>query len=145
MISALAPRVTHRLELSGSDAPARQARHAVQADLEARGLGCADPAIEECAGMTMLIVSELVTNATRHSHGPQEMRIRWDGQQLTLEVDDDTPAAPRIRPPSERGETGGFGMDLIDQLSDSWGTRPRPDHCTGKTVYVCIIFPPLPA
>ncbi|MER7960085.1 ATP-binding protein [Streptomyces sp. NPDC096030] len=142
MTSLLAPSPTRHLALDEAAAPAREARHAVQDEIEAHGLGStAGSAAGECAETTMLIVSELVTNAARHSHGPQTMRICWDGPALTLEVDDDTPAAPRIRPASERGETGGFGMDLIDQLAHSWGTRPRPGGRTGKTVYVTIIFP----
>lgn len=140
MTSTLARRSTQRFELNRCPTPARQARKAVREDLEARSLDCADA--EGCVQAALLIVSELVTNAIRHSCGPQEMRIRWDGYQMTLEVDDDTPGIPQIRPVGERGETGGFGMDLIDQLADSWGTHLRPDQCPGKTVYVTIGFPP---
>ncbi|MER7959971.1 ATP-binding protein [Streptomyces sp. NPDC096030] len=141
MTSTVAPRPAQCFRLDSSPAPARQARRAVRENVEARGLCCSDPAIGECTDTLLLIVSELVTNATRHSHGPQEMRIAWDGPEITLEVDDDTPAVPCVRPASERGETGGFGMDLIDQLARAWGTRPRPGGRTGKTVYVCFVFP----
>ncbi|MGW2207481.1 ATP-binding protein [Streptomyces sp. NPDC001774] len=138
MTSTLAPSPVRHLPLDTSPAPARTARHAVQDSLEEHGICCTGPATGDCAQSILLIVSELVTNATRHSHGPQEMRIRWNGPQITLEVDDDLPTIPRIRPEHERGETGGFGMDLIDQLSDTWGTHPRPCHRPGKTVYVRI-------
>ncbi|OCC08622.1 ATP-binding protein [Streptomyces sp. PTY087I2] len=89
----------------------------------------------------LLIVSELVTNADQHAADPEEFRTHWDGTDVTLEVDDSGPVPPCLCPPSARGENGGFGMALVDRLTQDWGTRPRTDRKTGKTVYARIAIP----
>ncbi|MFD8230088.1 ATP-binding protein, partial [Streptomyces massasporeus] len=103
------------------------------------GLGDADDeAVRECAEVVLLIVSELVTNACRHSPGPVDLRITWNDHVLTVEVDDRGEGVPVLVDEEDRGAGGGFGMGLIDALADGWGVEPQGD---GKTVYVRIAFP----
>lgn len=136
-------RTAHRSHFADPRFAARDARRTVLARLRDRGLTeAAAPAIREKADAALLIVSELVTNACRHASGPSEMRTSWDGQELTVEIDDGVAEGPVIRPESQRGETGGFGMGLVDCLADGWGVCRRPDAEEGKTVYVRICFPP---
>jgi two-component sensor histidine kinase len=115
----------------------------VRRQLKERGLiDTADPAISDKADAALLVVSELVTNACRHAGGPGEMRTKWRNLALTVEVDDTTTATPEIRPPEQRGQGGGYGMGLVDNLADDWGVRPRQGTGRGKTVFARIVFPP---
>ncbi|MFJ6650987.1 ATP-binding protein [Streptomyces sp. NPDC091290] len=85
----------------------------------------------------VLVTSELVTNACRHTSGAMRLRLIWDGSALTIEVDDKdgNSSLPAIVPRSERGCHGGFGLDLVDQLSEMWGTFC---HRSGKTVFARV-------
>ncbi|MFF6984675.1 ATP-binding protein [Streptomyces sp. NPDC008343] len=133
---------THHARFGDHRHAVRVARRTLQERLTARGIGqAAAPALRERADAAVLVVSELVTNACRHASGPSEMRTSWDGPELTVEIDDAAAEMPRICPKSDRGEAGGFGMGLIDSLTDDWGTRPRTDQHEGKTVYARIRFP----
>ncbi|WP_240634533.1 MULTISPECIES: ATP-binding SpoIIE family protein phosphatase [Streptomyces] len=77
-----------------------------------------------------LIVSELVTNAVRHSAGPIRLRL-IQHHVLTLEVADDDVNSPRMRSARTVDEHG-RGLALVAQLSRRWGTRPAQD---GKVVW----------
>ncbi|WP_406229246.1 ATP-binding protein [Streptomyces anthocyanicus] len=48
----------------------------------------------------VLVASELVTNACRHTAGVVGLRLSWDGSALTIEVDDKggTVSRPRSSP-----------------------------------------------
>jgi anti-sigma regulatory factor (Ser/Thr protein kinase) len=128
-----------RLELVRNASASGCARHAVEDDLRAHGLkNSDDPAVRDTADAAVLVVSELVTNACRHTHGPCQLRTSWDSSTLVIEVDDNDRSSPTIVPPADRGAEGGFGLGLVEHLADSWGTRSRAD---GKTVYARITFP----
>ncbi|MFI1443189.1 ATP-binding SpoIIE family protein phosphatase [Streptomyces fructofermentans] len=77
-----------------------------------------------------LIVSELVTNAVRHSTRPIELRL-IRSQVLTVEVSDTDSCSPRTRSAGTTDENG-RGLFLVSQLSRRWGTRPTPG---GKVVW----------
>lgn len=85
----------------------------------------------------VLVTSELVTNACRHTSGVVSLRLIWNGRALTIAVDDKGGDAglPAIVPISERGGHGGFGLGVVDQLSDMWGTSC---HRYGKTVFARV-------
>jgi anti-sigma regulatory factor (Ser/Thr protein kinase) len=69
----------------------------------------------------MLIVSELVTNALRHGpEQPVSLRLRRDDDAVQGEVEDEGTAVIRERPEA-RPASGGFGLHLVDVLSDRWG------------------------
>jgi anti-sigma regulatory factor (Ser/Thr protein kinase) len=76
-----------------------------------------------------LLISELVTNALRHSDcgEPVELHASWNSC-LRVEVVDHgegfTPA-PRTRPLEE---PGGYGLLLVGSLADRWGVET--DDCT---------------
>ncbi|MER5918401.1 ATP-binding protein, partial [Streptomyces sp. NPDC001982] len=79
---------------------------------------------------TQLIVSELVTNAVRHSTGPIGLRLIHH-QVLTCEVFDTDANSPRLRHPRATDENG-RGLFLVTQLSRRWGARPEPG---GKIIW----------
>jgi anti-sigma regulatory factor (Ser/Thr protein kinase) len=100
-------------------APAR-ARSAVAAQLERVG-------IDGSLGQTVvLLVSEVVSNAVRHSSGPAEAPIA-----LASTVDDATVRVavtdagegftPRPRDPRVIGE--GYGLDLLEKAARRWGVE----------------------
>jgi anti-sigma regulatory factor (Ser/Thr protein kinase) len=102
------------ITLSESDLAARQARDAVRnAVTEWQLSSCLDDAL--------LIVSELVTNATSHSGGEVSLHLRTSGTLLRIEVhDEQVDALPETRDPSDT-EPGGRGLHLVAALSSNWG------------------------
>ncbi|MGW7524515.1 SpoIIE family protein phosphatase [Streptomyces sp. NPDC054783] len=101
----------------------RSARHMAACQLAEWGL-------EGLEDSTRLIVSELVTNAVRHSTGPIGLRL-IEHQVLTCEVFDTTDGSPRLRRVHTTDENG-RGLFLVAQLSRRWGSRPVPG---GKAVW----------
>ncbi|MFZ0159103.1 MAG: ATP-binding protein [Kineosporiaceae bacterium] len=76
-----------------------------------------------------LLVSELVTNALRHSGGPYEIQVGVGPTSATISVTDGEGGRPRRRgtAASIRRERGGDlsetgrGLLLVGALSDGWG------------------------
>lgn len=79
---------------------------------------------------TQLIVSELVTNAVRHSTGPIGLRL-IQHQVLTCEVSDTDANSPRLRHARATDENG-RGLFLVTQLSRRWGSRSESG---GKVIW----------
>jgi len=98
-----------------------EARHLIAGSLEAWQLGALVPTAE-------LAVSELVANAVRHGRGGVEVRVFASATKVRIEVRDRGGGRPSIREPHRAGpDVGGWGLRLVDQLADDWGTRVRPD------------------
>ncbi|MFE7773912.1 ATP-binding protein [Streptomyces sp. NPDC057445] len=124
----------------GEPGAVRTARHAVRDALRTWGL---DNAIGD---VTVLLVSELVTNSLRYASGPigvRLVRLHPDGvspsQQpaLLVEVSDPLPDPPLERPAGPDDE-GGRGLQLVAGAARRWGTRRGR---TGKTVWFELPFP----
>ncbi|MEV0499970.1 ATP-binding protein [Streptomyces spectabilis] len=80
----------------------------------------------------MLVVSELVANATRHGRSCCRLRLTLGrGDQLTVEVHDDNPRYPRLRAVSVSAEHG-RGIALVRALSRRLSVSA--DAHGGKTV-----------
>lgn len=118
----------------------RIARHAVRDALRAWGL------LDAVGDVTVLLVSELVTNSLRYASGPIGVRlVRCDpaglppdtGPILLVEVSDPLPDPPlaRIAGPDDEG---GRGMQLVACSARRWGTRHGR---TGKTVWFELALP----
>ncbi|MGW7433181.1 ATP-binding protein [Streptomyces sp. NPDC054861] len=120
----------------------RTARQFTVETMRMIGLIAANNPADRAGGeAAVLVASELVTNACRHTSGAVSLRLIWDGSALTIEVDDedDNARSPAIVPMPERGDHGGFGLDLVDQLSDTWGTSC---YHSGKTVFARVHLTP---
>ena len=76
------------------------------------------PQLREMAG---LLVSEAVTNAIAHARTRLIVDVAWDGGTLRVEVTDSSPQLPELDADREFG-AGGLGLQLIDALSDAWGS-----------------------
>ncbi|QIY67782.2 SpoIIE family protein phosphatase [Streptomyces sp. RPA4-2] len=113
---------THSLEpvnvacwtLPSDQSAVRSARRMAALQLTAWGL-------ERLEDPTKLIVSELVTNALRHSSGPISLRL-IQHEVLTCEVSDSGTGIPRLRR-SDTADESGRGLFLVAQLSQRWGCR----------------------
>ncbi|MFI9169682.1 ATP-binding protein [Streptomyces lincolnensis] len=70
-----------------------------------------------------LIVSELVANATRHGRSACRLRLQVSDEQVTVEVYDDNPAQPRLRPPAPDGESG-RGLAIVRDLAQRFDVTP---------------------
>jgi anti-sigma regulatory factor (Ser/Thr protein kinase) len=105
------------LELPVEPASAAAARRAVESLLRLEG---------ELLETVKLLVSELVTNSVRHAGLPAEaaigLRARAADQLVRVEVTDQGPGFdPAARP--EPSEAGGWGLRLVESLSDRWGVE----------------------
>ncbi|MEJ8655157.1 SpoIIE family protein phosphatase [Streptomyces sp. MS1.AVA.4] len=120
---ALGPEQTASWQLPADPALVSQARALTTRQLRRWGL-------DHLADSTELIVSELVTNAFRHSSGTIGLRIIRH-EALTCEVTDTSNSHPRLRHPHTTDENG-RGLLLVSQLTRRWGTRHTPD---GKLVW----------
>ncbi|MFF1694021.1 ATP-binding protein [Streptomyces sp. NPDC058257] len=93
--------------------------------------------------ITVLLVSELVTNSLRHASGPIGVRlVRTAGPLGTLlvEVSDPLPDPPHERDAAPDDE-GGRGIQLVARVSRRWGTRQGRTGNTGKTVWFELVLP----
>ncbi|MEU3054668.1 ATP-binding protein [Streptomyces griseus] len=123
----------------------RSARHAVRGALGSWGL---DAAVGD---LTVLLVSELVTNSLRYASGPIGVRLVRSTPDGDLLLADRPPAAPGLRvevsdplpdPPTERSagpdDEGGRGLQLVACSARRWGTRRGK---SGKTVWFELALP----
>ncbi|MDJ0385416.1 ATP-binding protein [Streptomyces sp. G-G2] len=117
----------------------RTARHAVRGKLRSWGL-------DSVGDVTVLLVSELVTNSLRYASGPIGVRlVRHDpatgnssrGPALLVEVSDPLPDPPRERVAAPDDE-GGRGLHLVAVSAQRWGTRHGK---SGKTVWFELALP----
>ncbi|WUH91198.1 PAS domain-containing SpoIIE family protein phosphatase/ATP-binding protein [Streptomyces sp. NBC_00433] len=92
--------------------------------------------LSELTDVTVLLVSELVTNSLRYAHGPIGVRMAR-GASLLVEVSDPLPDPPRERVATAEDE-GGRGLQLVAGASRRWGTRHGP---LGKTVWFELALP----
>ena len=85
-------------------------------------------------GDALLVASELVTNAVRHSRCTQSQQLSvWAScgeHRLRIAVLDpglsDRSAAVVERP----AETGGLGLKVVEELSEKWGAERSQDGYT---------------
>ncbi|WP_210572087.1 SpoIIE family protein phosphatase [Streptomyces sp. GESEQ-4] len=111
----------------------RRARAAVREQLHDWGLA-------KLADGAALMVSELVTNAVRHSHSrPIELRL-VRGDTLLCEVDDDDHELPTLLSTGP-GDEFGRGLRVVSMLAREWGTSRTK---AGKTVWFELTLPRAP-
>jgi anti-sigma regulatory factor (Ser/Thr protein kinase) len=113
--SVVAP-VAHRLDLEASAESASVARGFTAGVLQHAGWN-------DQVDTATLLVSELVTNALRHSEPPCALSIRFGDAEVEISVEDGNPSMPAGRPRDELAEDG-RGFVLIDALATDWGSRP---------------------
>ncbi|MFJ6568288.1 ATP-binding protein [Streptomyces sp. NPDC091292] len=111
----------------------RTARVAVR-----RQLG--DWKLDVLGDITVLLVSELVTNSLLYAAGPIGVRLVRPPDipdALLVEVSDQLPDPPHERS-ADPDDEGGRGLQLVAFSSRRWGTRPGG---SGKTVWFELALP----
>ena len=96
--------------------------------------------LDDYIDYTVLIASELVTNALRHGAGTISIQLSRARHELRIEVHDQGAGRPVRRHPGT-GDEGGRGLEVIDGLIGMhYGHRGCTDDGTGpgKTVYVVM-------
>ena len=72
----------------------------------------------------VLLVSELVSNSVRHAAADSiGIRFEVNPQNVRVEVADPGPGFnPNGAPPTSGQPAGGWGLRLVDEMADRWGT-----------------------
>jgi len=104
---------------------ATEARRFVENELRPAGVG------EDTLCHAQLLVTELVTNATRHAHSAVDLTIVGEQCHVRIEARDDSSAIPTA--PRVDTETRHRGLQLIEDLSEDWGVDVHGDD--GKVVW----------
>ena len=71
-----------------------------------------------------LTVTELVNNAVVHGTGAIRLSVELRGGVLHGEVSDAGAGIPPPRPGRRGSHRGGWGLQIVDETVDAWGTRP---------------------
>ncbi|MFD8982909.1 ATP-binding protein [Streptomyces sp. NPDC059564] len=121
------------LDLDGR-AAAADARHAARPFLASpvREDQPVPPVVQDAA---LLLISELVTNAVRHTAGGCALDLCLEPEAIAIDVTDTSSAEPRPRRPDQRGE-GGWGWHLVNRLGTDVRIRHHP--AGGKTIHVLV-------
>ncbi|MET8754312.1 ATP-binding protein [Streptomyces sp. NPDC004667] len=82
----------------------------------------------------LLVVSELLANASLHAGGCTELALTG-GEFLRVEVFDGSTTPPLRQPAPRPGLPGGHGLYIVERVCDRWGTRAHED---GKAVWAEI-------
>jgi anti-sigma regulatory factor (Ser/Thr protein kinase) len=80
-----------------------------------------------------LLVSELVTNSVRHSGAASdadiELSVRASRERIRAEICDDGDGFEAAVREDEADEESGWGLHLVEVLSDRWGARGNGRTC----------------
>ncbi|MER7950599.1 ATP-binding protein [Streptomyces sp. NPDC096079] len=96
------------------------------------------PVAGERVETAQLVVSELVTNAVRHTSGPCRLLLELRRDTLVISVFDRETAAPVPRGHDPR-RIGQHGVEIVVAVCESLGVEPTPD---GKRVRACLSLLP---
>ena len=98
----------------------------------------ADWGLPEYTDLAQLIISELVTNAVCHGHGPITVRLSYAPGELHFGVHDFGSGRPTHRQPAPHGESG-RGLELVDALiALHGGVRSIGNDSDGSGKTVCV-------
>lgn len=108
------------LQVRHEPASAAVVRRQIRADLVELDVAA------ESTDMALLVATELVGNAVRHSTPSRDgmLNVQWDldADTLTIQVSDSSPQMPRRRQPTA-DQPDGRGLGIIEALAESWGAE----------------------
>lgn len=116
------------VELSDDPVAVRTARHLAEEVAASSG-------VDEFQSVTLtLLVSEVVTNAVRHTGSAGRVRMRLAGSRIRVEVFDGAVdvVRPRASCPDRAPRDRRTGLRLLDSLAETWGVEPTSG---GKCVW----------
>ena len=120
-----------RLTLDAQVTAPRQARDFLAA-------ACCAWRAEQFIAPASLILSELVSNAVMHAGTELDVQLRLTDDVLLLSVHDTGPDMPKTTSQPDPLTIGGHGLDIVSQMSETWGVAPDPGEKTGKSVW-CLL------
>lgn len=85
----------------------------------------------EAVEPTLLVVTELVSNAVDHARAPVQLVVEFLGESVRVEVHDASQDPPRLQP-HDPLRTRGRGLQMVEMLSTTWGWT---DTSSGKVVW----------
>lgn len=88
----------------------------------------------EAAEPTLLVVTELVSNAAEHGRGPVRLEVERHGAAVHVAVHDGDPEPPRC-PPADPARLRGRGLLLVEAVSSRWGWT---EDAVGKAVWADV-------
>ena len=83
---------------------------------------------------TLLVVTELLSNAIDHAHGPVRLSVELSAETVHVEGRDATPHPPQLQPPDPL-RARGRGVQFVEALSTRWGSTSSPP---GKIVWADV-------
>jgi hypothetical protein len=87
----------------------------------------------EAAEPTLLVLTELLSNAIEHARPPLRVTLGLGGDYVRVEVHDTAPHPPRCRPREDEGR--GHGVQIVAALAMRHGWTP---DAHGKTVWADV-------
>ena len=76
-----------------------------------------------------LLVSELVTNGVKYGgDGPVLLEVTTDRERLRAEIVDSGGGFEPVARDGDLERPGGWGLHLVDELADRWGTYEGSTH-----------------
>jgi anti-sigma regulatory factor (Ser/Thr protein kinase) len=85
----------------------------------------------ERGDQTVLLTSELVTNAILYGRSNVRLAVSWSPTWMRVEVGDDNTRPPIMRT-TDPSAIDGRGITLVNELADDWGVQSDAD---GKHVW----------
>jgi hypothetical protein len=121
--------VTARLRLAPSATASRLARDFVSRT-------CLDWGLAQGIAAACLVVSELVTNGSRHAVTDLDLALARQGRNLRLALRLAAPAGLPEQAATDVDRARGRGLGLVDACSRAWGVLPAADG--GKVVWAVL-------
>jgi|tagenome__1003787_1003787.scaffolds.fasta_scaffold19505582_1 anti-sigma regulatory factor (Ser/Thr protein kinase) len=123
----IAPGATHTIN--------RTLAARLDAGSKARRVVVGLPISKEAREQLALVVSELVNNAVLHTGAADadslRLKVRLRSGRVRVEVRDN---GPGFDPPSQNGHephaAGGYGLEIVAAISETWGVVRRRGGCT---------------
>lgn len=126
------------LRLAPVPASARMARDAV------RDVLADSSATQTVVDTTVLLTSELVTNAIQHARSNAVLDVRVEDDLVRVEVSDLDPRRPRAYAGDPELAERGRGLGLVDMCATRWGVDPLgatgSGTWVGKTVWFEVAY-----